>query len=287
MATEVLTVETFDASKIVFDEPKQHKFNTTTYYRIPVKYLTEDGKKIQLNILTPELTSWGVKENTSSQDKLQDKQTENKPVESYSLPLVMNDEPFMDVLNQILKKTQEHLLKSETIKLLKKGKDSFGPFVNILDIVYRPKEAGELVAGAVPTMYPKLYDRKSKDRQTAPKITTPFFDTNDEEVDPLDLLEVRFKCMAAITVYDIYVSQKPSIQLKVNDVTVLERLANRKRLVPSCAKKPPANVFSEEKDSDSEDSESESEPSPKKATIVKRREPETEKKTTIVVRRKQ
>lgn len=221
-----LSIDSFNIDNLIFGDVKKCVTGDVAYSRIPIKYRTND-KDVELCIATPELLSYGVQENR--QKTLDSKKTNlEKPVDSYSLPLVMSDEKTSDVFEQILIKCKGHLNLHSTKKALNKSTIH----TDSMDIFYRKKDEGIIVPGAAPTMYPKLFTAYGKkDINAPPKITTEFYDMNDEPIDPLSLIGVKAKIIAAITVRDIYIGVTPSIQLKVNDAIVVEKLDKRRRLL--------------------------------------------------------
>jgi hypothetical protein len=232
-----LSIESFSVDNIIFEDVKKVAFGDIKYQRIPIKY-NGDGGKYDLCIATPELMSWGVQENRQKQGA---DSTADKPIDSYSLPLIMADESIVGVFEEILYKCQEHLKLESTRKAVGRKMDAHA---DEMDIFYRKKDGDVPVAGAPPTMYPKLFTVYEKIRgQTPPKISTLFYDVNDDEIDPIELVGVRCKVMAAIVVKDIYIGAKPSIQLKVNDVTVLEKTRQQKRLLAPISSVKPISVF--------------------------------------------
>lgn len=219
----VVTVDEFNIDNMIFEDVNKLSTRGIYYQRIPVKY-TMEGEPIDFCIETPELVTYGIQENkqwgTSDNDR---------PVESYSLPIVMSDKKSIEVFEQILKRCQDHLNDPDVKKAL--GKFQMTP--EKMDIFYRKKVNGELVKGATPTMYPKLltkYD-PTRNKSVPPEITTEFYDLDSDELNASDLIGQKCKIIATIQVRDIYVGVNPSIQLKVTDVTVVEMLnkGHRKR----------------------------------------------------------
>lgn len=245
-----ISIESFNIDNLIFEDVKKCNTGDVAYARIPIKYRSENDKYIDLCIATPELMTYGVQEN---RQKSADGKTNNvdKPVESYSLPLVMSDEQTTKIFEQILEKCKEYLKQKSTQKALNK----FNMAPDVMDIFYRKRDEGDLVQGAAPTMYPKLFTAYGKKDNNCPKITTEFYDIDDNVIDPTTLVGVRAKVIVAITVRDIYVGVKPSIQLKVNDAIVVEKMDKRRRLLASIPKKPVESIFKRDTDDDSSEEE--------------------------------
>lgn len=242
MSTEIIQLTDFNADNIVFDEPKQYTGGDHVYHRIQIKYRNGDSLS-ELCLATPELVTYGVQEN-----KQKDKQKTDAVVSySYSLPLIIDDDLTEQVFEQILDKCKQHLGEKTTKAQLKKWQLPHEK----MDIFWRKRDEsdGEPMKGVPPTMYPKVYTAFTK--VGPPKITTEFYEIDPktgEDVlieDPLAIGKAKVE--AAIVVRDIYVGAKPSIQLKVNDVTVIERMnARRRRLLPPRKQDIVTSVFDED-----------------------------------------
>jgi len=73
-------------------------------------------------------------------------------------------------------------------------------------------------------MYPKLLTKYEPVRnpKTPPEITSKFYDINDKEILPDELMGHRCRIIAAVTVKDIFIGVIPSIQLKVKPLLQLQ-----------------------------------------------------------------
>ena len=236
--TMALTWKTFDPKNIVFEKVKVYDNGDIKFQRIFIKYRYPRGGTDKLSIQTPELFSWGVQENTMPMAA--NTTATAKPVDSYTMSFVMhdqNDEPTEDekqtiaMFNTILNQCKLHLKKVSTKQELKKYQ--MDPFVDVMDIFYRKKDEGVVVAGLAPVLYCKLLTQfeKNRDPSRLPTITTGFFDRNDDPIDPLTLQGKRCKVIGDIVIDNIYVGAKPSIQVRLNDVIVTEQFARKRRLV--------------------------------------------------------
>ena len=188
---------------IKFDEPKNCTYVGGSYHKISIKYIDENGDKIDLCMATNPLTSYGVKEFR--------KQVKG-PVENYSLSLVVDDQETRDGFERIFQKCRDHLAQES----VKEALDRYD--MSMLDPFYRKNDDGS------PSLYPKLLTAYQKVRRGTPEITTEFVDSEDNPIDPKTLVGSHRRMIVAITVKDIYIGENPSIQLKVNDAIVLEEL---------------------------------------------------------------
>jgi len=86
----------------------------------------------------------------------------------------MSDQPTIAVFEKILKRCQDHLSDKSTKRTLRK----FNMSPEKMDIFYRKRNDGELVIGAPPMMYPKLFTKYESVRSPdkPPQITTEFYD---------------------------------------------------------------------------------------------------------------
>ena len=118
--------------------------------KIPIRYRIKENQQNSLYVDVANVLSYGVQKNNFK----------NSSVDSYTLPLVMDDEETNDVLEQILQKCKEHLYKPEVKQALKKR----DLYTESMDIFYRKPNAAL-----------KLY----------PKFETKFIDkTNSREKNP-------------------------------------------------------------------------------------------------------
>lgn len=266
MDAQALTPQTFNADNVIFEEVKECTAGAVKYFRVPIKYRYVDGPKADLCVATPELLTWGIQENRER--KVDGKQTGDKsdnPVQSFSLPLIMTDEATNSIFEQVLDKCKEHLKLPTTKKAL--GKYNMAP--DTMDVFYHKREDGELVIGAPPTLYAKMFTKKNGNDL---EITTQFYrQPEDELMDPKTLIGVQAKVVAAIFIKDIYVGVKPSIQIKVNDVNVIE-IIQRKRMLTSMTAKPSQSVLKQKDESEEETEEPET-AKPKVNKIVRRKVP--------------
>lgn len=220
-----IELENFCVENIEFDTPQKKQFAGGTYQRIPIWYKNPGGLKTELCIATNPLMTWGVQENR----KQSQTDTRDGPIESYTLPLIISDKPTHDVLNIIIQACRDHLNKN-TVKV------ALGKF-NICPEIMKPlyfkidKETGQVIEGSDPTLYPKLLTKfqKNKPADVPPVISSEFVDNVGNSVDPLSLLGCRAKVIVALTIKDIYIGVTPSIQFKINDVVILERMVNQVR----------------------------------------------------------
>lgn len=235
-----IELEKFCVENIEFGAPLKKQFAGGIYHRIPIWYkkpeglkpeglkpegLKSDGPKPELCIATNPLMTWGVQENR----KQNPTDTRDGPVESYTLALAISDKQTLDVLNIIIQACRDHLNKLSVKSAL--GKFNMCPEI-MKPLYYKiDKETGKAIEGSDPTLYPKLLTKfqKNKSADSPPVISSVFVDASGNSIDPLSLLGCRAKVIVALTIKDIYIGVTPSIQFKINDVIILERMVNQVR----------------------------------------------------------
>jgi hypothetical protein len=223
--TMAIQIKDFDINCVIFEEPKQQKFGNIVYYNIPIKY--KEGTRVsECCFATPEIFTYGVQENRDP------KKGADTPVESYSLPIVMSNLEFNEMMANLLDKCKKHLMEKSVKSSMNKG-DKLDNLTENMEVLHYKLDNGQIVDGSVPTLYPKLLTAYKKDKSddSPPKITTEFYNMESENLDPLHFIGRRAYVIAAIIVKNIYIGAKPSIQLKVNDVLVTRESGARKRLI--------------------------------------------------------
>ena len=228
-----LTYKEIDLNRIVLEPVKEIVNGAISFKRINIKYIMPNGTREKLSIKTPELFSWGVAENRSM-DKSKD-----LPPDSYQMSLVMYDarevatqsedeRGTVEVLEKIVKKIKAHLKDDATKAAMKKYQ--LDPFVDLMDMFYRKKGAGgKIDPNYAPTLYAKLYTHPAI-AGAAPIIKSGFFDSDDRPIDPLSMIGTRSRCICEVVIDNIYIGQKPSIQIKINDCIVMSRAEKVRRL---------------------------------------------------------
>lgn len=225
----------FRVENIVFEEPQKKQFANGSFHRIPIKYINNDGNKVELCIATNPLMTWGIQENRK-QNSLN---VRDGPIEYYSLPLVISDTETYNVLESIFQACRDHISQQSVKVALQR----FNLSTTMNPFFYSNKQRdknGELIEGSSPTLYPKLLTvfQKVRNPDVAPEIASEFVDTDERPINPATLINCRANVIAALTVREIYIGANPSIQLKVNDAIVVERMSAPTRRLRGFFKKP-------------------------------------------------
>ena len=226
-----ITYKNFDINNVIFENVKKMTTSSENkFQRVFLKYKYDDGTIGKISIKTPTLYSYGIQENRSPHTDL---------IDSYTLPLTMYDRmgvqtedeaKTIEIFESCLKLIKKHLKKSDVKDEL--NKYEMDADVDQMDIFYRKKDKGVILPDIPPTMYPRLLTSYEKSRapNVPPKIITGFYDSNDEPIDPKTLINERCKVVCDIGIDNIYIGAKPSIQVKVNDVIVIDRFSRERRL---------------------------------------------------------
>lgn len=190
-----------------------------------IKYLYPSEKTCKLSIKTPILFSWGIQENSG------------KNGESYTIPLLMynsNEGPTKDerktikLMESILKYCKNHLNSDKVKETIEQY--NLEHMVNNMDIFYRKNDKGKTAPGISPILYPKLRTAFRRNKNDPLKITTGIYDTNNKKIDALSILNQRCKIVADLIIDNIFIGVKPSIQMKVDSIIVIQKFENVRRL---------------------------------------------------------
>ena len=232
--TQLTVANGYDTSRMIFSEPIEGNIPgngpSISFKRINISTKNPDGSVGELIIPTERLFSFGVSENTSM---------DSGKVNGYTMPLCMwnRDGPtsaekaWTDTFDSIIEKCVDHLLEN------KEAIDKFDldrSDLKKLNPMYwkreKHTEGGKttlrIVPGTGPTLYSKLIFSKKSD-----KFLTQFFSSNDEKLEPLDLIGKYCYANAAVKIESIFVGNKISLQLKLYEAVVEPMQAGMKRLL--------------------------------------------------------
>jgi len=223
--TQICDISTFDARNIVFGKPQENNITLADskkirYFRVNIGYKNPDGTTGDLILRTEKLFSYGIQEN---------KNPNNGKVDGFSMALCLWDRDgatpsqskFVSVFEKAMDAAKEHIVqvKDEVEKYDLEANDlkHFSP-------LYWKREKGVKVPGKGPTLYPKLLVSKKED---PPLIRSSFyFDHNDQDVNPREIIGKYCHVEAAIKIESIFVGSKVSPQVKLQEACI--RLASEK-----------------------------------------------------------
>ena len=137
----------------------------------------------------------------------------------------------IQMFESILERVQCHLKKPEIKEALNKYK--MDPDVDRMKIFYRKEDKGVPIPGVPPTLYAKLLTsfEKTRNPSVKPTISTGFYNERDEPIDdPMQFVGSRCKVIGDVVLDNIYIGDKPTIQIRLNDVIVTEQFNRQRRL---------------------------------------------------------
>lgn len=282
--TQLTSAIGFNTNNIIFSDPIDGSIPDTPvkFKRIQISTKNPDGTFGELVLPTVgSLYSYGVSENLD--------QGTGK-VNGYTFPICLyskdmptpEQEKWVESFNSIVEACKKHVLDNrdeiEKYDLEESDLKKFNP-------LYWKKEKGKVVDGTGPTLYAKLIMNKKLG-----KILSMFTDTNGVDIDPMELIDKRNNCRAAIKIESIFIGNKVSFQCKLYEAEVtliesgmrrlLSRVGANTRVLhtkPNTSSVEDMLVADDEEDEDedtgsivmSEDEDEEKPPTPKKKKVKK------------------
>jgi hypothetical protein len=245
-------------ARVIFDSPIAGSVPNSAppilFHRIMYGIKNPDGSTGDLILELDRCFSFGTTENRS--------QDQASLLNGYSTSIAMLDRDgasekqlrsvqFVDILTEV---TKEHLLQEEVKNACNSYDLEMGDLKKMQPL-FRKKENGKIVDGAVPSMYPKLIwykaniDRNGKDRPATMNTKYYLEDEVDEngdqqEVDPLDYIGVRHYITAAVKFESIFMGAKTkNIQIKMYEAEIKTIESGPKRLLRVTAGRSPAVII--------------------------------------------
>jgi hypothetical protein len=231
--TQPTLIEDFDAKKLIFDEPMfgQVPNQPIKFHRINMGYRNPDGTDGELVFELKDYSSFGIQENRDAK---------TQELQGYSVGISFGEykqEPSdydlkaVEVLDNLVAKTKEHLLKPEVYKACKMKElyitdlRTMAPHAQKID-----KETQDVVEGSHYSIYPKLmwsrekeyFDEKSGETKVIPsKFKTELWDDDEAQMgnkvvlEPIDCIGKRCRIRAFVKVRGIFVGSKIKLQLEL------------------------------------------------------------------------
>lgn len=227
MYTQLTSAAGFNTSNIIFSDPQAGSIPDSkpaiSFKRINIQTRNPDGSIGDLILETEKLFSFGVSENVNM---------ETGKVNGYVLPLCLynkdcpseKEKEWVTTFNNIVDKIKSHLINvRESID----QDDLDERDLKKLNPLYYKKEKGKIVDGAGPALYAKLMMSKKLN-----KIMTLFINpSNDQEIDPLELIGKFGFAKSAIKFESIFIGNKISLQIKVHECEYELQQVGFKRLL--------------------------------------------------------
>ena len=236
MNTQLSFPDSYDVNRMVFSKAIKGAAKTgegdpqIKFSRIMINTQNNDGSIGELIFPTSELFSFGVSTNTA--------QDGSGKINGYSLPLCLwnKDAPtsiekaFSSKLEEIVEKCKDHLLLDSTKEETEKYDLERTELKKLNSFIYWKRDKGKIVEGTGPTLYPKLIESKKNN-----KIITTLFDSQGNEINPMDLIGKFCYVKAAIKIESIFIGAKIALQVKVYEAEVRMIESGTKRLLPRSA----------------------------------------------------
>ena len=224
--TQLTAAKGYNVDNMVFSDPMNGTIPNSKpeikYKRINIATRNEDGSTGELIIPTSQLFSFGVSPNTNM-----DTGAVNGYVMAICLAtrdgMTQEEKEWIDTFNNIVEKCKDHILEN---------KDKIDQYelerndLKKLNPLYYKKVKGQIVPNSGPTLYAKLIHSKKQD-----KIISIFYDTNGEEINPLDLVGKYCHAKAGIKIESIFIGNKISLQVKLYECEVRLSQMGMKRLL--------------------------------------------------------
>lgn len=224
LQTQLTSAFGYDTKNMLFSDPIPGSIPNSpiSFKRITITTINPNGSIGELIIPTERLFSFGVGENKSM---------DTGKTNGYVMPLCLHskdaptqqEKKWTETFNNIVEKCKDHILEN---------KDSIEQYdlerndLKKLNPLYYKKDKGKVVDGTGPTLYAKLIVSKKLD-----KITSIFFNSDGDDVNPLDLLGKYCYTTAAIKIESIFIGNKISLQVKLYEAEVKLAQNGMKRLL--------------------------------------------------------
>lgn len=245
--TQLIEPDTFDASRIVFDDPVAESIpgQPGTNYRINIGYKNEDNTEGFFILGFDTCYCYGVSENVD---------INTKALTGYNVAISLYDingatpkqQKTVESLTDILQSCKKFILRDSTQVAMGKIDDDdkiLESDLRKINLIFWKKENGKPNQELGGTIYPKMIWSKARtdaktNKQIDSKMMTRFYnvdevdeDGNPIEVNPLDYVGKRFQITPAIKIESIFIGAKISIQCKVYEAFVKDTKSGPKRLL--------------------------------------------------------
>jgi len=228
-STQLSNPNSFNVDNIVFSEPVTGNIPSNgpsiNFKRININVKNQDGSIGELILPTGRLFSFGVSENKSP---------DTGKVNGWTLPLCLHnkngptkdEEEWVKCFNEIVDRVSEHVVDNreeiDKFELEKSDLRNFNPlyYKKEKHTDSKGKTALRVVPGTGPTLYTKLIYSKKND-----SFVTKMYDSDDTQIDPLDMIGKYCYCQGAVKVESIFIGNKISLQVKLYEA-VVEPISN-------------------------------------------------------------
>jgi hypothetical protein len=219
--TQLTQVEGFDRSRIIFHEATKDAIPNTEppvyYKRVILGVKNTDGTTGDLVFPTSRVFSFGVSQNTDP--------TSGK-LNGYVLALCLWDKEgataeekaLSDALEEVGEACKDYLIENKDDDSLELY-DLERAQLKKLNPLHWKRVKGKIVDGFGPTLYAKLISFKKKGDIN---IISKFYNTDGEEVNPLEYEKTYSFVQAAVKIESIFIGNSITLQVKIYEA-VIER----------------------------------------------------------------
>lgn len=222
-STVITDYATYETSTMVFLPAQKNEIQSAPgkpaikFFRIPIRTRNQNGTNGNLVFAPQNMFTFGVSENKDDKGS----------VNGYTLPLVLwnKDGPtdeqraLTSTLEAIIEECKQHLIKDDIRKSIGRPTLKYDALEKLDKLLYwKLDDNGERVQSKGPSMYPKLYTRRSEDGSIT--INTEFFDRQGRVLDGLSLISKYGNVTPAITFDCIYIGASISIQVRVMEAEI-------------------------------------------------------------------
>jgi len=279
--TQLTNPSNYDVDRMVFSKPQMGSIPGTTvkFQRIMISTKNQDGTTGDLILEAPtRLFSFGVRPNTSMDG--------SDAIIGYSLPLCLLDrespteeqQTFYDTFNRIIEHCKEHIVEH---------KDDIGQEDLVMSDLRKLnpisiRKDRDTKKEYAPVLFLKMMYDKNRNR-----ILSTFYNTDGDEIDPLDYMGGYLYATAAIKIDNIFIGSRISIQVKLYEAEIEQVQQKRTRLLRSPKPRKLVEDEDEDDDKDKDDiKQGEGEPEPKVEEEEEEDEEAPKPKKKLVRRRK-
>jgi len=226
--TEISDPRTYDVNNLIFDEPIKSEIpnSSLSFYRINLGTKNQDGKtEGELIFESDRCQTFGIKEALDLQ---------TKALTGYSFGIMLYDKgaptelqiALVETIQKIVEKCKDHLTDKVIAKKIKKANLERSDLKKMSPISFMKDKETEEEDKNAPVLNSKLlYKKPYTDKEGVEhqgKIITRFYaedevDENGEplEIEPLDYINKRGICRAAIRLESIFVGKEIKLQAKI------------------------------------------------------------------------
>jgi len=231
--TQPTLIEDFDVKNLIFDEPMfgQVPNQPIKFHRINMGYRNPDGTDGELVFELKDYSSFGITENRDAKTQELQGYSVGITLGEYKQDATDYDLKAVEVLDGLVAKCKEHLLKPEVHKACKIKELYITDLRNMAPHAQKKdKETDEPIEGSHYSIYPKLMwsrekemtDEKTGESKVIPsKFKTELWDDEEAQMgnkvllNPMECIGKRCRIRPFVKVRGIFVGSKIKLQLEL------------------------------------------------------------------------